>query len=77
MTQQDPFSPESERKAILAKAVEWRAKADALDTTATILEVEDQHHDASRNRVMIERLRAVAVAYRVCAADLEGVTCPF
>lgn len=63
--------------AVKAKIAEWRSKATALDTTAEILDVEDQHHDSSRNRVMIERLRAVAVAYRVCAADAEAAILPF
>lgn len=63
--------------AVRANVAEWRKKATALDTTAEILDVEDQHHETDHNRVMIDRLRAVAVAYRVCASDAEGAILPF
>lgn len=69
--------PDDERKAMLAKVAEWRSRAVALDNAAGVLEVEDQHRETSTHRHTIAHLRAVAIAYRVCAADAEGVTVPF
>lgn len=66
-----------ETSAVKAKIEEWRTKANALDLAVEVLDVEDQHYETSRNRVTIDKLRATAAAYRVCAADAEGAILPF